>query len=422
MQTTNYILPAVTLTSAMNKKEEHTDKAASKSQSKHVSREDMMQMIYALLLLVGVNMSKVQNLQSSSQIDSTEIAEAFAQALKTNTQNMIQNEQKQEAAQQKESKWSIFATVVKWVCLAAGALLTLLTGGLAGCIVFGLVMAFTMSPLFNKTVSAISDGLEHLGLGSTAANIIAQIAVTIVLTVVTCGAEGLANGLSGIVASATEDSADVGIEMTDMTANRAANEPTEIEEVEGSMNQNASEETDESTHQKEESSTKKFTPKWTLNSVTALMSGLANANLIDELIGLSSLSPTTAAIIAASIQIFMCAVLLITAPAAETQALMNLTEGTLTKLSIGVNLGTGGATATAGVGTGYYLLQEGNLLKDLAPLQGEALFLQQLMTAWSKLSDQGQKTFKSEIATNQTLMNTNFSADLQAAVIAQQTA
>ncbi|MGR3973297.1 MAG: hypothetical protein QRY72_01780 [Candidatus Rhabdochlamydia sp.] len=453
MLNSNYVQLPITLAQHHLEKGKSI-KATASTKTASPSREEMMQMIYALLLVVGMNMSKIQSLQSDSQIDSTVIAQAFATAMQNNTQSYLQTQKQEQEDADKESKWSLFATIAKWVCVAVGALITLATGGLASCIVFGLVLAFTLSPLFNSTVSAMSSGLEHLGLGSTAANIIAQIAVTIVLTVATCGAEGLGNGISGMIGSAAQDGANAAVDTAQVAANRVATEVADVSEQEISnevseaAHQEPSQKTDETSSEKESESKKSFKPKWTPSSATALTNSLAQTNLINELISQTPFGkdhPTIAALLAAAAELVICLASFGTSAPAESQTLLDMIEGQLSKLSPGkfagalestieflsnnsagiqrgVNFVTGAGTSVTGAGTGYYLIEEGNALNTLAPLQGQSLFLQQLMTIWSKLTDQSQQKFKAEIAVNQTVLNTNFSADLQAAVIAQQSA
>jgi hypothetical protein len=372
----------------------------------HLSREELMQMIYALLFLVGENMSSIQNSFAKNQLDLSKIAGQQADVSQIQTNEFVQKMQQYEEAQKEAAKWGVLGTVFKWIGVALGTILgALLCETPVGFGILAGVIALTASPLFGKTVDALGAAIGKT-CGGEWGKIIAEAILLVAVTVVSCGAEGLSTGVSKVISSATEDVIEDGAQEGVQMARREA-----------------------------EVGIGDFAPKWSSATSSAFTQTLASSNLIgDFLTQIMQYGPgdkkakQDAAMV---LSLIFNALLSVAACKMSTTGGANLLEklsGLLKDPALlrkGLTTMTGLSqigTSAGGVGNGYYTYEQGQVQEGLAPIQAGMLYSQEFFQILNRITSLCQEVCKSLMDSNKILFETDFSADFAACVNAQQQA
>jgi hypothetical protein len=392
-----------------------------------MSRNQLMQMIYTLMLLVGKNMSLVQTTYAQSQLNQETIVQRQAQATQTQTTKYMSSLQELQQKEAEAKKWELFGTVMKWVGVAAGLLVgALLCETPVGFFILAAVIAYTASPLFDMTTKALGGAIGKAIGNSTWGNIIAQVIILVTLTVLTCGAEGLSTGLSKLATTAGEDAAESATQAAAQTAKEVAEQVTqEISEdaaqaskvAEGSSNKVAA---------------KDFKPRWTFASASVFTQTVMSSNISGELITqlIEAIPGNEKAKKMAETILTVVFDLLITLASFKFAASAGNLLEQASKLTSNPALLRGGiaaftgatqiTTAAAEGGQGYNQYQQSQIQQEMAPLQANMQFGQGFFQILTQLANLAQQIYKSLMDSNKILFTTNFAADWQACVSAQQ--
>ncbi len=388
-------LPAVSLMVVQSSKTEGQAELTNNSSFDGISRDELMRMIFMLMSLVGQNMSVIQKSYAQSQLDQEQVAQNEATATTAQTKQYLDNLAAYDAQQDEAQKWGVFGQVMKIVGAVVGIIAGVLLSEVGvGTIILAAVIAFTATPLFDKAVSALGNAIGQAIGNSTWGNIIAQALIVVVLTVATCGAEGLSAGLAGAAKTAGDDAVQEAVS---------------------------------------------FAPRFNYASVGVLTQTLLSTNLVGELVtqmveafpGDENAKKIAETILTVALDIvLMVASCKIASNAASSTG--NLVAklgqysgdavqfGIYARRALTTLLGTTqSATALAQGSQGYFQLQEGTIKEGLAPVQARMTFGQSFFQTLTQLASLAQQLYKSVMESDRILFSTNFSSDWSACVAAQ---
>lgn len=434
--------------------------------SKDASMEETMQLIYALLILVGENMSAIQNTKAENQLDMAKAAQNSSEQAQKNSDQTIQNLDKYEEEKAAAHKWGIIGIVIKAITAVLGVVIgALLSESAIGLTIIAATIAFTASPLFDKTVQALSAFMPQA---------VAQFLTIVIVTVLSAGAEAGAAALSGGVESAVEAGGETGVEDgiqtglkdgvqegVDTAANTTAETVTQTlsEQAADETTMQISNETEEQTVNVIKKEAEKVTETQVENQIVKELEGVAGnettsgtSKLTQFISKVKSLLRTYSGTYTAFTQTFLSSGLIqegISAIPGGSKQAKEIAGAVLTVI-LGLAVSLGGAAAgsgnsealisstvvksitknltslTAVVGAtgrgyqGHYIYEQGNTQKDLAPIQGNAQFERSWFSLLNQISSDNNQTFQSLIASNNILFKTDFSEAWAACVEAQQ--
>ncbi len=383
-------LPAVSLSLVKDASNDSNNTIDTNGTDGQISRAAMMSMIFQLMSQIGINQSIIAKANAQSQVDQTTIAEAQAnnaQALSQTVSKQVDDYMKQ---LEESQKWSFWGSIFKWIVAAIVIVIGALTSEFGvGLLLLTAVTVFMASPLFDMAVGALAKGLEAAGLPSTWANVLAQIIVIVIVTICTLGI-GTAGEAANLAAKGAGTAAEIG-----STAAQAA-------------------------------------LKMALQAMLqALLSSSVLPQLLAQIPGIDKI-PVLQAILTIVLTIIIAVVagkLMSTAGATEGQSLLSklgtkLEQSLVDIRSLETAVNNAGrvarvagtaAEAGAGTGTAVYELKASDVLKILAPLQALMGFVSGIATLMSKMSDQIEANTQSSMKTFNTLFNTKFYADMEAA-------
>ncbi len=349
------------------------------------SRAASMELLYQLLLLIGENMSKLAQANNQTQMDQTTIAKLQAKATQETATEQVKKLQDYVHQLQEEAKWGPLFTFFKWLGVALGALVSVISCGTAAGVVVALtVVALCASPLFNMAIGGIASSLESDGCDSGAAKIIADVIMTVIVAVVSLGTEALA-GLAQAASKAADSAVEVGAEAGSKIVYRTA------------------------------------------ASTEAITQALISSNLIgdalDEIPGLKKKAPWLAELISVLVQIAaLIAAGKSTAGsdgASFFQKLTKLTPETLQKIVPTLLVTSSLVQGGSGAGQGAMAIQESEIRRAMAPLQAQLMFEEGFMQLITQMTSQSQKTIQSSINSYEKIFDIDFSRDMRACVTAQ---
>lgn len=427
-------MPAVSLTLVKPASPTHSSVNVSNGLD-DTSRAQLMLLIYNLMIVVGENMSSIQNSYAQNQLDQAKIAQNQADGTEKETQQYLSKLSNLEEKRAEAKKWGVFGTIMKWIGVAIGLLVgALLCETPLGFIVLAAVIGFTASPLFDTAVSALGNAIGKAIGNTTWGSILAQAIILVVITVATCGAEGLSTGLTKLMTTAGEDAAEVGTQTTVQVAKQIAEEvEEEVTEEASSQLSQTSEQASEQTASKV--SAKDFKPRWSYASAGVFTQTLLSTNLISNL-ALAIVDSVPGAKKNELVQIItqILALILELAVAFASfkgvsgegvnlmQKLAQVTDSPiLTRVAAGSIVGTTQVVNGIAVGgQSWYTYEQGQIQGELAPIQGSLMFGESFFQILTQLASAAQQAYKSLMHSNTILFNTNFSSDWQACVRAQQ--
>lgn len=383
-------LPAVSLSLVKDASNDSNNTIDTNGTDGQISRAAMMSMIFQLMSQIGINQSIIAKANAQSQVDQTTIAEAQAnnaQALSQTVSKQVDDYMKQ---LEESQKWSFWGSIFKWIVAAIVIVIGALTSEFGvGLLLLTAVTVFMASPLFDMAVGALAKGLEAAGLPSTWANVLAQIIVIVIVTICTLGI-GTAGEAANLAAKGAGTAAEIG------------------------------------------SSAAQAALKMALQAMLqALLSSSVLPQLLAQIPGIDKI-PVLQAILTIVLTIIIAVVagkLMSTAGATEGQSLLSklgtkLEQSLVDIRSLETAVNNAGrvarvagtaAEAGAGTGTAVYELKASDVLKILAPLQALMGFVSGIATLMSKMSDQIEANTQSSMKTFNTLFNTKFYADMEAA-------
>ncbi|MBS0648874.1 MAG: hypothetical protein JSS10_06600 [Verrucomicrobia bacterium] len=204
-------------------------KASAKKETTQTSYQQAMQMTFAMLFAIALNMGKIGQAFSQSQSDQAALAQSQAETTHENVQKYLTQLAAYQEEQKKAHAWGIFGDVMKWVGIAVSAVVgALLCETPAGFAILAVVIGLTASGLLNKGLSFVGDKLGGAMGSKTWGNIFVQVLAIAVLTVATAGAEA---GYTAVVASkAATAAADAASEAAVGAATKAAEDATQTAE------------------------------------------------------------------------------------------------------------------------------------------------------------------------------------------------
>ncbi len=364
------------------------------------SRAALMQIIYKLLLLIGQNMSKMQQANSKLQIDQQVIAEAQTKGAQENENSILAQLDKLKEEQANAAIWNVFGSVMKWI----GAALAVVLGGLlsttgVGFLILLAVTAFVTSPAFEMTTDALAKELVKIpGLPENWAKIISQVIVLIVVTVASAGTE---TATAGMKLGATI--ADDVVQATSVLAKVVSKIST--------------------------------TSATTEAFIQTLMSSSLIPELVNEIPGMDKL-PWLQAVISVVVQIVIAVTAFKFTPTAGAEAgsllsklgpdaknvlgsFGGLTVRNQTIIKLIIETTAAVLNGIAGIGSGVSSLKISDMREAIAPLQALIKFVQGIMDILTRTSELGQKGFDETMKKLQGLFEINFSRDMEACVKAQ---
>ncbi len=360
--------------------------------SNETSRAAMMQIIFGLLLLIGDNMAKIQQLNGQTQLNTAKIAQDQADGALKNEQNLLKQLKHLHKEQRRAAKWHIADQVLK----GTGAAIALCIGGLLcetpiGFGIIAMTIAFTASPLFNKTVNLIAKGFEAAGFPKSWADIMAQISLLVVITAASFGTEAASVGWQGGI-TAVEDTAETGAQAAP-ESETSAQAPTQVYR----------------------------TSATTLASLQALMSSSLVPESISKIPGIKKY-PWLMAVLTILTEIAVSVAAMQTTPASGAVSYLARLSPSTTTLRIAMasfatvsSIGTDTATGYRG----YNELQQGKTNEKIAPIQSLSQFEDGFFQIMTQLTTLLQKTYEKTMDVNQTIFKTDFSSDMQACVAVQ---
>lgn len=398
------------------------------------SRAALMQMIYELLLLIGENMSKAQVANSKIQMNEADLAKAQVDAAKANVDQVNKAIEKLHHQQEEAKKWGIFGTIMKWI----GVALALVVGALlcetgVGFAILALTVAFMASPLFDMAVKGIADLLVKAGVPQSWANIIAQVIILVVVVVASFGTEAATAGMRfGI--QAAEDVGETAVQDTMKAVEQEIEE--EVEEEGAIEMQDLSEEaSSKSTSSTENTGSEttestKSQARFTSATTQAFLQVLMSSNLIPELIGkIPGIKkyPWLVQLLSVLVEIVIAlAAFKVTPTTGAANGLEQLSG--LTKLSPAVLKAITASIATlvtvfadiAAIGTGLNQKKQAQIGRELATPQAALLFEEGIMQILTQITSQNQTAFNQTMKAQEAIFKVDFSADMKACVAAQQ--
>lgn len=342
------------------------------SSKKNVSREDLQQMIYALMLLVGENMSKITNAYAKNQIDQGVIAKDHADDVQKQTVEYC-DKLKQQLADQE--KWSWIGMFMKVLGPIVAAIAGLVTCGTGGAIMIALTAGLMASPIGEKAIASLADALaKNTEIGKAWGKVVAEVIVIVLVTALTAGTETLEAGLSEttdtvIATSAKWASTKINFLQSLMSTNFVGDFTTQcIELIPG------------------DTTAKKQAETW-LPVVIDVVIMFASLKLVNGSTGENAVTQFG--------KLF-----------GKDGA---LAEFLLQKVTQGGDL----ALAAGGMALGGHTVDQSFKTEALGLLEADIAFDQGFIQNLTKLSDAAQKTAQSLIDGNKTLFETNFSRDWQ---------
>ncbi len=189
----------------IEKIEEHPKESSPAVSSQNPSSLEVLQMVFQMLISIGINLGTISQNCAKMQNDQATIADRQAETTKEASDDYLKKLDKFYVEQAKAKKWGIFGEVMKWVGVSIAAVVgALLCETGVGFVLLAGVIALTASGTMEKGISALGDLLgEQIG-SSVWGKILAQLIVIAVVTVVTAGAEGISLGISKAATATSE--------------------------------------------------------------------------------------------------------------------------------------------------------------------------------------------------------------------------
>ena len=379
--------PAVSLLLVKDKKQDISLTKANND----TSRGGVQALIYNLMLLVGENMSKIQKAYAQNQLDQGVIAQNQAKTTQAQTKDFLAQLQKQEAAQAEAAKWATAGEWLKYIGLAFALIISALTAGtVGGFLLVAIPAAIMASPLGDKAISALGDKIatsfSNSEAGKTWGKVIAQALVLVMIVVVSAGTE------LGAAASKTASTVE------EEAAEAATFSATKMNFVQALVSTNllgslASQLVEAIPGDKDKKQTAEMALSIIINLVVMVSSFAFASDAADE--GSSLMSRICKAF-----------------KADNTIGFERGASAFTATLTVSQGVGTGGS--------GYYTMQQGNILAALAPLQAELAFGESFFHILDQQTNQAQRTCQSLMEGNRILFETNFAADWAAGARALQ--
>ena len=353
------------------------------------SRAAAFDMIYKLLLLIGENMSKMQQANSQTNLNQSHVAESQSKATQVAAQDQVKKLDDYIQQLQEQAKWGPLFIFFKVLAAVVSAVIAVFSCGTAAGLLLSLVViALTCSPAFDHAVAGIASALEADGVDSGTAKIIADVIMTVVVAVLSFGTEAIGGALQ-----AGTSAAEAGAESAVSAASTIARGASSISAA----------------------------------SAEAIISAIISSNLITDLIdkipGAKKI-PILSMIISMLLQLVaLIAAGKFAAGSSDTAVITSLTKKItpelLQKLTPALGLISGLSNAGGGIGEGVMGIKESKILKEIAPLQALLGYLESYMQTWTQLTSQSQKTMQASINNYANIFDINFSRDMQACVAAQ---
>lgn len=334
-------------------------------------------------------MSKMQQANSETNLDQSQVAKAQSNATQVASQDQVKKLDDYIHELQEQAKWGPLFIFFKVLAAVVSAVIAVFScGTAAGLLLSVVVIALTASPAFDHAVAGIASALEADGVDSKTAKIIADVIMTVIVAVVSFGTEALGGALQ-----AGTSAAEAGTESAVSAGSAIARGASSISAA----------------------------------SAEAIISAIISSNLITDLIdkipGAKKI-PILSMIISILVQIVAMVVAgKFAAGNSDTAVITSLTKKItpelLQKLTPALGLIAGLSNAGGGVGEGVMGMKESNIQKEIAPLQALLGYLAAYMQTWTQLTSQSQKSMQSSINNYANIFDINFSRDMQACVAAQ---
>ena len=353
------------------------------------SRAAAFDMIYKLLLLIGENMSKMQQANSQTNLNQSHVAESQSKATQVAAQDQVKKLDDYIQQLQEQAKWGPLFIFFKVLAAVVSAVIAVFSCGTAAGLLLSLVViALTCSPAFDHAVAGIASALEADGVDSGTAKIIADVIMTVVVAVLSFGTEAIGGALQ-----AGTSAAEAGTEAAVSAASTIARGASSI----------------------------------SASSAEAIISAIISSNfitdLIDKIPGAKKI-PIISVVISILVQVIaLFAAGKFAAGNSDTAVITSLskklTPELLQKLTPALGLISGFANTGSGIGEGVMGIKQSNIQKEIAPLQALLGYLAAYMQTWTQLTSQSQKSMQSSINNYANIFDINFSRDMQACVAAQ---
>lgn len=385
------------------------------------SRAALMQMVFALLIFIGENMSKIQQVYSQSQQDLVTMSQAQVAAANAAQKELDAKLAELEKKEAEAKKWQTFGTVMKWIGVAVALILAaaLCETGIGFALMVA-VIAFTASPLFDMAVNKIKDDLVKDGMSPQWAQILAGVIVLVVVAVASLGTEAAAAGISRFAATAGEEAG---------------------EEVEMSVLQNGKTVANDATDNASSAATK--APFVTAASTQSILQTLTSSGLVTQLLeqipGIKKY-PWLVAILSVLITLTLMLAALKVTPTSGGNMLQSAGKslsgfGGMQKIVayfstpsaiIAIKsafatfaFATQAGTSAAEIGASDNEMEQGKTRKKIAPIQAQLMISQALMKILVDIETLVQQNARSMITKNDTLFGINFSGDMKGCITAQ---